>query len=295
MITIAGVEGAGPYTFNGFCFGSSCGGGAAPDPEDTNDEIAEETSTQNEQETESVLDALTEDTGSSDDLGYFEEAGSFDSGGDEGGGAASFTSSSDASGGGGGGSNQGMKINGQYVNLDGDNPCPGVKLKAGDTVEAGQGGGCLSTSEGSKLKMDSGTKVNVYKVFYSPDGKESTFFDIPDGSAMFISKPGEHKDEIRTSVPGVTIKVTGTCYIVDHDKVNNQTTMVLFGGGMELYIKGHLLKMKSPIEMVTFGANTNEKPEPVSITMDTVRDRFGESVIPSQDELRACGLKNEDL
>ena len=289
MITIGGVEGAGPYTLNGFCFGSNCPA-PTPDPDDT----AVDTVIETDQETESVLDTLTDDASSSDDLGYFEESGSFDSGGDEGGGASSFASTADDSGG-GSSSNQGLKINGQYVNLDSSNPCPGVKLKAGDTVEAGKGGGCLSTSEGSKLKMDSGTQVNVYKVFYSPDGKESTFFDIPDGSAMFISKPGEHKDEIRTSVPGVTIKVTGTCYIVDHDKVNNQTTMVLFGGGMELYIKGQLLKMKSPIEMVTFGANTNEKIEPVSITMDTVRKRFGESVIPSPDELRACGLRNEDL
>jgi len=112
---------------------------------------------------------------------------------------------------------------------------------------------------------------------------------------IHTSKPGEHQGEIRTSVPGVTIKVRGTCYIVDYDKNLKQTTMVLFGGGMDLYIQGNLIKLNSPIEMIIFNVKTQGEVKPVSITMDELRARFDASVIPTAEELKLCGLKDKDM
>jgi filamentous hemagglutinin family protein len=180
-------------------------------------------------------------------------------------------------------------INGDYI------------PQLGDFIKTGADFGFMfEFDENSIIKMSRNSEAKINKVLYSPDGKPSEYMDIKKGAVGFFSDKEKHKGEIKTIMPGVAIKVTGTCYIVDLDEATKQTNITLFGGGVELYLQGHLLKLIHPIQMVSFnpeGGNTTEPIKPVKLTMKDVRENFHDQpeVIPSREELLKCGVPATEI
>lgn len=174
--------------------------------------------------------------------------------------------------------------------------------KVGDFIKTGlKADFTFESDENSIIKMARSSTLRVKKVFYSPDGKEDTYFDVKNGTVGFFSDHQTHKGEIKTILPGIAIKVTGTCYIVDHNAESEMTNITLFGGGIELYILGQLVKLHDPIQMISFGkdgpSGGSGKVQPIPLTMNDVRQMFKEKpgVIPSRDELLKCGVPEASI
>lgn len=177
----------------------------------------------------------------------------------------------------------------------------GYTPKVGDFIKTGGDFGFeFLFDENAIIKMSRSSEMRVKKVLYSPNGKQDEYMDVTKGAVGFFSDKEKHKGEIKTIMPGVAIKVTGTCYIVDLDDATKNTNITLFGGGVELYLKGHLIKLKHPIQMVSFNAqsgDTAEPLQPVKLTMDDVRKQFADQpeVIPSREELLKCGVPATEI
>lgn len=178
----------------------------------------------------------------------------------------------------------------------------GYLPKVGDFLKTGNNADFMFESdENSIIKMARASTLRVKKVFFSPDGKEDTYYDVKEGTVGFFSGHETHKGEIKTILPGIAIKVTGTCYIVDRDASKDMTNITLFGGGIELYILGELVKLHDPIQMISFGkdgpSGSTGKVQPVPLTMNDVRKMFSEKpgVIPSREELLKCGVPEASI
>lgn len=173
--------------------------------------------------------------------------------------------------------------------------------KVGDYIKTGsEFGFSFETDDSAIIKMTRNSEMKVQKMFFSPDGKSTEYYDIKDGAVGFYSGKDQHKGEIKTILPGIAIKVTGTCYIVDHDATSSVTNITLFGGGVELYVKGQLIKLKDPIQMISFGAEGPGSSGPVvpkSLSIGDVRNTYKQKpeIIPSREQLIKCGVPEKSV
>lgn len=168
----------------------------------------------------------------------------------------------------------------------------------GDYIRTGLDFGFMFESdENAIIKMTRSSSLRVKKVFYSPNGNNSQYFKVEGGAVGFYSDREKHKGEVKTILPGVAIKVTGTCYIVDLKKETNTTNIILFGGGIELYIKGTLVKLNHPIQMISFGSDGPKAVDPVPLSIGDVHKMFEQKpeIIPNNAQLLKCGVPQESL
>ena len=169
----------------------------------------------------------------------------------------------------------------------------------GDFIRTGlQFGFTFESDENAIIKMTRNSSMRVKRSLFSPNGKNDTYYDVQDGAVGFFSERDQHKGEVKTILPGIAIKVSGTCYIVDHNKDKERTNITLFGGGIELYIEGSLVKLHHPIQMISFGAEgAGGAGDPVPLTMDDVREIFHDrpEIIPDREQLLKCGVPEESV
>lgn len=172
--------------------------------------------------------------------------------------------------------------------------------EVGDYIITGKNNGLeFLTDKGSAVRMSRDSEAVVRNLLFSDSQEDGNYIDVQKGAVGFYSDEETHKGEIKTILPDIAIKVIGTCYIVDFDKAKKKTDITLFGGGVELYIQGQLIRMKNPIEMISFSGkpSSNKSIEPVRLDMQDVRNRYQDrpEIIPSPEQLLKCGVTESNV